>query len=298
MVIIYTVCYNTPHFIEPQYNSLKKYVKHGFEYIVFNNTYTNSVISQINIDNNKELIRVCNKLNIKYYHLPKNIFNNVQDNNASLRAGIAIDYSHKLLYNDYGLNHTFFLIDSDAFLITDFDINNFMLNKKISGRIQMRHGANEVVKYLTNQLVIYKPSLFDENIFLNNFSFLPGLVDYSANCDCGGKIHNMLKTIDMNNDFVNWSNKLFSDKGIHLQNYGGSPSHKEDFDLSYIERLEPNIKALVLNDTAILNKEFPFCEIFGNGLDETILFLHLRAGTNWINYNIDARNKNVFNFFN
>ena len=40
MIIIYTVCYNTPKFVEPQYNLLKKYISDKFEYIVFNNRFT------------------------------------------------------------------------------------------------------------------------------------------------------------------------------------------------------------------------------------------------------------------
>jgi hypothetical protein len=297
MIYIYTVCYNTPHFIEIQYQSLKKYIKDSFEYIVFNNTMTNSHITQTNIANNNELKSICDKKNIVFYNLPKNIFQNVADNNASLRAGIAIDYSNKLLFNTYDLSNTFFLIDSDAFLITEFNVNDFMQNKKLSGRIQLRQGLNEVVRYITNQIVIYKPSLFDKDLFLNNFSFLPCTVDGIANCDCGGKIHNILKTIDNDNDFINWTNKLFSVTGNNKQLYGGSPSEDEDFNLSYVENIDQSIKNLIEKDTAILNKKFPFCEIFGNDNYKSILFLHLRAGTNWINYNIEERNKNVFNFF-
>lgn len=297
MLYIYTVCYNTPHFIEIQYQSLKKNIKDSFEYIVFNNTMTNSHITQTNIDNNNNLVYICNKYNIKFYDIPKNIFNTMNDNNASLRAGTAIDYSNKILFNTYDLSNTFFLIDSDAFLITEFNVNDFMQNKKISGRIQLRNGLHELVQYITNQIVIYKPSLFNKDLFFNNFSFLPGSIDTTANCDCGGKIHYILKSIDLNNDFTNWSNKLFSDIGNNKQLYGGSPSENEDFNVLYIENLDQSIKNLIENDTAILNKKFPFCEIFGNDDDKNILFLHLRAGTNWINYNIKERNKNLFNFY-
>ena len=75
MIYIYTVCYNTPHFIEIQYQSLKKNIKDDFEYIVFNNTMTNTTISQTNINNNNELRRICTKYNITFYDLPKHIFN-------------------------------------------------------------------------------------------------------------------------------------------------------------------------------------------------------------------------------
>jgi hypothetical protein len=259
---------------------------------------TNQYIDKKNIDNNNELINICKKLKIKFYDITKDLFNNVYDNNASMRAGIAIDYSNKILFNNYDLTNTFFLLDSDAFLITEFNIEEFMQNKKISGRIQLRKGLNEEVKYLTNQIVIYKPSLFEKDLFFNNFSFLPCIVDFNANCDCGGKIHNILKTLDLNKDFINWTNKLFTETGNNKQLYGGSPSNKDDFDIAYIEDLDKDIKNLIVNDTKILNKEFPFCEIFGNDYNKGVLFLHVRAGTNWINYNIKERNKNLFNYLN
>ena len=298
MIIIYTICYNTPDFIEIQYKSLKKYLTNEFQYIIFNNTMTNTNITKTNIDNNNTLINACNKYNLKFYDIPKYIFNNINDNNASMRAGMAIDFSNKILFNNYDLTNTFFLLDSDAFLITEFNIEEFMQNKKISGRIQLRKGLNEEVKYLTNQIVIYKPSLFEKDLFFKNFSFLPCIIDFKAQCECGGKIHNILIELDLNSDFINWTNNLFTSHGNNKQLYGGSPINKEDFDLSCIEKLHKDIKNLIVNDTKILNKEFPFCEIFGNEYNKNVLFLHLRAGTNWINYNIDERNKNLFNYLN
>ena len=292
MIIIYTVCYNTPGYIEPQYTSLKKNVKDEFAYIIFNNTMTDSSITKQNIDNNNELITICKKLNIQVYNVPKHIFHN---DCVSTRAGTAIDFANKLLFNNYDLTNTFFLLDSDAFLLTEFNIEAFMKNKKLSGRLQKRNGQTEEVQYITNQIVLYKPSLFETNLFFNNFSFLPGLVD-SVQCDCGGNIHTILKQCDLQNDFINWSNNLFTDIGNKMQMSGIAPGHTYEFDTAYIETLDSALKDLIINDTKIVNKEFPICEIFGNTHDTRVLFLHLRAGTNWMNFDIEQRTKNLFDY--
>lgn len=45
----------------------------------------------------------------------------------------------------------------------------------------------------------------------------------------------------------------------------------------------------------LFKKDFPFCEVLDNTKDNTI-FLHMRAGTNWINYNIKTRNEILLKF--
>ena len=116
MLYIYTVCYNTPQYIEPQYKLLQKYIKNEFEYIVFNNTMTNSApgapgthgadgaISQRDINNNNMLQDVCKKHNIKVFNLPRELFRGMSDGAASGRAGTAIDFAHRLLFSNYSLN--------------------------------------------------------------------------------------------------------------------------------------------------------------------------------------------------
>ncbi len=295
MLYIYTVCYNTPEYIEPQFKLLKKFIKNDFEYLVFNNTMTNSVINNKNKENNLLLQKVCNKYNIKTIDLPRQIFQKFHDNDASGRAGTAINAANSFLFSNYSLESTFFLIDSDAFLLNDFDVEKFMNNKSLSGRIQFRKGKNFTVKYITNHIVIYKPSYFDKS-FKIYFSFLPCNID-SASCDCGGNIHYIFNKLD-DSKFINWENKLFSKFGNIKQQRGTAPDSKKDFNIEALTSINNSkLKNYILQDTSILKKEFPFCEILENTNNNTI-FLHMRAGTNWINYNIENRNKILFTFLN
>ena len=291
MLYIYTVSYNTPQYIEPQYKLLKKYIKNEFEYIVFNNTMTNHVITQNNINNNELIHNVCKNNAIKIVDLPKHIFYHIHENDASRRAGTAINFAHQYLFSNYSLESTFFLIDSDAFLLNDFDVEKFMENIKLSGRIQYRKGNNNTIKYITNQIVIFKPN----QINLNNFSFLPCRID-GVNCDCGGEINFIFNKIN-DSDFINWKNNLFSKKGNDKQLYGVSPNEEDDFDEVFLDALDVNLKSFILNDTKKLQKNHPFCEIFTNNLNN-VLFLHLRAGTNWIGYDFTHREKIFKDFIN
>jgi len=294
MLYIYTVCYNTPQYIEPQYKLLKKFVKNDFEYLVFNNTMTNRVISQQNINNNKILNTICQKYNIRLLNIPKELFKGISDYDASRRAGIAINAAHSILFSNYSFNSTFFLIDTDAFLLTPFDIEKFMENKKLSGRIQYRKGTTGTISYITNHIVIFKPEAFDKNKFLKYFSFLPCNID-NTSCDCGGNI-NFLFNEMKKGDFINWTNKLFSEHGNTKQQWGIAPDSKRDFSNEALSLInDSNLRKYILEDTTILKKDFPFCEVFENTKDNTI-FLHMRAGTNWINYNIKVRNEILLNF--
>lgn len=290
MLIIYTVCYNTPQYIEPQYKLLKKFIQNDFEYIVFNNTMTDSVISDKNFENNSILQNICQKYNIKLFDVPKELF--LHGGGPSSRCGTAIDSANTFLFQNYSLDSTFFLIDTDAFLLTPFDIETFMIGKKLSGRLQYRKGSTTTVKYITNHIVIYKP----KDLNLNFFSFLPCRLDNVA-CDCGGNINYIFNSLK-DNEFINWENKLFSASGNIKQCWGLAPYLKEHFNIAAIDSMDDyNLKNYILQDTAILKKTFPFCEIFENTNNNTI-FLHMRAGTNWINYDIRNRNRILFNFLN
>ena len=295
MLYIYTVCYNTPDFIEPQYKLLKKFIKEDFVYVVFNNTNTNKITTTNNINNSIHLNNVCNSLNILCFDIPKEIYKNVGDGNASKRAGLSINYATYKLLSQYGFNNTFFLIDSDAFLINEVDVENFMENKKISGRIQKRiTNEKEELNYITNQVVIFKPSLFLKEDFIKYFSF--DTYNYNGcTCDCGGRIHYLFKNMNMQTEFINWNNALFSNKGTKKQLYGGSPSEYDEFNLELINELDDNLKNFIKNDTELLNKKYPFCEIFTNDKNNVKL-LHLRAGTNWINFDINKRKTLLHNF--
>jgi hypothetical protein len=307
MLHIYTVCYNTPDFIEYQYQQLKKHITEDFTYYVFNNTNTDTVITHNNTMNNHCLISTCNALKIKLYDVPVELFHSYATD-PSTRAGIAIDYATKFLVshikpNSKSSDDTMFLLDADAFLITPFDVTTFMTNVVLSGRDQYRiDDNNNMLYYITNQLVIFKPFHPELEPHMDKLSFMPATINGAA-CDCGGNIHQIM---DLKVSYRNWSNILFSADGNIYQRGGHSPNlaeHFQNYKTSSNLNLDLPLKQYIEDDTTIIRKTYPFCEIFspdvcsGSGLvDSNIMFLHLRAGTNWINFDIRKRKHLLFTF--
>ena len=137
MIYIYTVCYNTPNFISYQYLLFKKYIVGEFKYIVYNNTKTDNIINDKNINNHNKLVNICKEYGIEYYDVPRNLFLG-KPTDASNRVGIAVDFATEDILNRFDINNIFMLIDNDAFLVTPFNVENFMVNSKLSGRHQYR----------------------------------------------------------------------------------------------------------------------------------------------------------------
>jgi hypothetical protein len=295
MLHIYTVCYNTPEFIDYQYMLLKKHISDDFTFYIFNNTQTHGMTHN-SIMNNYKLTTECNKHKLRWFDVPADIFIG-HPSDPSSRAGIAIDYSTQFLIShikpDSSPDDIMFLLDSDAFLVTDFNVSVFMTNTLLSGREQYRNDKDgNTIKYITNQIVIFKPFRLEELGHIKYLSFKPVNIN-GASCDCGGMIHYILQ--DLNVDtvcFKNWHNMLFSDQGNHYQKYGGSPNLKEHYTVDI--ELKPILKQYITDDTSLLKKSYPFCEIFVPDNSPHPQFLHLRAGTNWIGYNINARKQLLF----
>jgi glycosyltransferase involved in cell wall biosynthesis len=105
MVTIISIFDRHEDFIKLQYNSIKKYVRGNYEYIVFNNASTN--------DQSKRNEVVCEELGIKNIKISVNY--NTQ---PSYIAGNALNESFKYLNKKY-----VFKIDSDMFFINDFNVD-------------------------------------------------------------------------------------------------------------------------------------------------------------------------------
>jgi len=285
MVVIYTVSYNAPEFIEIQFKLFKKYLKNDFKYVVYNNTMTDAKITNKNHYNNVKLKEICTKHDISWHDVPGNIFTRQDPSN---RAGTSINYAISHVHNTY-IDELYFLIDSDLFPVSDIDIAEIMTNSYFSGRIQYRKGVNtdNDISYVTNQIVIYKKSRI--NNMLNYLSFNPVSIN-GAICDCGGDTHYIIKKIDKLK-FLNWTNILFSKSGNTKQLYGNSPDMLSDFNFKILDTFNEPLRQFIINDTNILNKLGPFCEVFS--INNNPLFLHLRAGSNWINYDIQKRKDNL-----
>ena len=195
-MIIFTVCYNTPKFVEYQYLLLKKFLKDDFKYIVYNNTCTNTkdgkiYISEDDKNNNKELNLICNKYNLDNIEIPKCIYkdNNkdyYSDKDISTRAGTSISYAIQDVIKKLNNDEIGFLIDSDMFLINNFSILEYLENNDISGIYQNR----ENIDYFTNQLFIFKINKIEKEN-LKYINFMPGKIN-NINIDCGADLYYLL----------------------------------------------------------------------------------------------------------
>lgn len=297
MLHVYTVCYNTPELVRYQYLLLKKYIKGEFAYHVFDNTRTETHLRPHHSDLHNALMRIVTELGLSWYDVPRRIFEG-QATDPSTRAGLAIDYATQTLLHSAGIEEgdLMFLLDNDAFPVAPFDVHKFMDGTLISGRDQFRrdHDGKDL-RYVTNQLVIFRPRELEQNGLLKHLSFAPLNINGAA-CDCGGGIHHIF---DAGVSYKNWSNALFSETGSTCQKYGGSPKGAEHFaDISAIvEQCDGDkfaLKQYIIEDTTVLKRRHPFCEVFTPNdapvAPDAPMFVHQRAGTNWIGHDINKRN--------
>lgn len=296
MLHIYTVCYNTPELVRYQYLLLHKYIKGEFKYHVFNNTCTEYPLTQYHARLHSALMSVISDYGLSWFDVPVRIFA-AHDSEPSTRAGIAIDYATRTLLDTTGITEgdIMFLLDADAFPIAPFDVNLFMEGVLFSGREQIRKDlAGTDIRYITNQIVLFRPRELEHKDMLKYISFAPRNIN-GALCDCGGSIYHLFNA---GISFKNWSNGLFSDKGNYCQKYGGSPDKPEHFTdpIHVVSQCNGDKFALqryIEQDTLVLGRKYPFCEIFtptSTDRDSMPMFIHQRAGTNWIRFDIDKRN--------
>ena len=136
MIKIYTYSHNRPDFIEPQFNSIKKYVKDDFEFIVFNNERNGGDPgSGYEPERIAEIYRVCEKLNIKCIRVELDpelqFINGYQqfEGDSYVNGGShACAYSYSWGWKHYvskddGIS---MIIDSDMFFIKDVSIEKLL----------------------------------------------------------------------------------------------------------------------------------------------------------------------------
>lgn len=185
-VLVMTHCYNRPDFIEMQFNTLKKFLKDDYEYVVFNDGPTNKLSTLIN--------EACQKLSIRCFKVPQEIHQQPyllrapwEDRNCpSVRTANAIQYS----FDSFAFNHDGIVavIDSDMFLIRDFSITDYLKDNDISAVAQWR-GSNGIITYLWNGIMFF------------NMNTLPNKESLNFNCgsiegnhtDTGGYTYYYLK---------------------------------------------------------------------------------------------------------
>jgi hypothetical protein len=270
---VITSVVNNPIFIEIQYHTLKKYFKGEYEFIVFNDAkdfpdFTNG--NDITIKT--QIQDICSKLNIKCINIPNNTHR--QNLFADSRCADAMNYILQYQKNN---PEKYLLLDSDMFLVDYFDINKY---SDYDSAIVLQSRNNYKINYFWNGIYYFDMTRI-KNIELLNWS----LCRY---CDVGGMMQKWLKlqlgnTPMPNTDEIRSTNKIFHTNDIYFIKHLCSCS----WDINDLpNNLQDNIKLIEFfnNDIRNTNGKF-FCEIYDD------VFLHYRAGGNWMNEGLELHKK-------
>ena len=266
---IVTAVVNNPTFIEIQYNTLKKFFKGEYEFIVFNDAksfpdFTNG--GNTTIKNSIEML--CNKLEITCINIPNEQHKN--NKKASIRTADSMTF---ILNYQKQNPDKYLLLDSDMFLIDYFDINKY---SQYDCAIVLQSRNDFKINYFWNGIYYFDMTKM-KNLDLLNWSCCPG-------CDTGGMTQEWLqkqmkdKPIP-NTDEIRWKNKLFHTNNIYFIKHLWSCSWDITELPTNIIESSPIID-FIKNDPRNSNNKF-FCEIYDN------VFLHYRAGGNWMNEGMD-----------
>ena len=266
---IVTAVVNNPTFIEIQYNTLKKFFKGEYEFIVFNDAksfpdFTNG--GNPTIKNSIEML--CNKLEITCINIPNEQHKN--NKKASIRTADSMTF---ILNYQKQNPDKYLLLDSDMFLIDYFDINKY---SQYDCAIVLQSRNDFKINYFWNGIYYFDMTKM-KNLDLLNWSCCPG-------CDTGGMTQEWLqkqmkdKPIP-NTDEIRWKNKLFHTNNIYFIKHLWSCSWDITELPTNIIESSPIID-FIKNDPRNSNNKF-FCEIYDN------VFLHYRAGGNWLNEGMD-----------
>jgi hypothetical protein len=174
MIHIFTYAHKRPDFIELQYDSIKKYLRCEYEYIVFNN----AIDSKSQYD---EIKNICHRLGVKCVdvtiddNIASSLIMGNLSNNTYSNANVGTSYPLIYTFKNYLTNESkICIIDSDMFFINEIDLEHLLEDKDSIYIPQYRD--NNRVKYMWNALVCL------------NFEKNPKLKDLDWNCDYIGNI--------------------------------------------------------------------------------------------------------------
>jgi hypothetical protein len=247
---IITAAVNNPIFIEIQYYTLKKYFKGEYEFIVFNDakdfpdsTNYNDITLKTQIHN------ICDKLEIKCIDIPND--HHKKNRDTSIRVADSMNYILQFQKNN---PDKYLLIDSDMFLIDDFDIDKY---SNFDCAIVLQTRNDDKIHYFWNGIYYFDITKM-KNLELLNWNC-------STNCDTGGMMQKWLKKQNKKN--------IYFIKSLSSCSWNINELPKN---LTKNEKLIDFLK----NDIRNVNDKF-FCEIYDD------VFLHYRCGSNWRNEGFD-----------
>ena len=278
-MIILTVVYNKPEFIPYQYACLRKYMTVPFEFHVFDNASSQ--------DCERQFREVCQSLGIRYKRVPQDIH---RSQDPSSRAGASLTYALQYIYQVLHYRDVVMVNDSDLFLTESFNPIERLGTFDLIGRsAAAQYSLNEPqtgqslrnITYYTNQFVIMNFQTLPDFV---QISFMPGVI-HGTQVDCGGLLHTYFEqhpTLRHGTCNDSCSN-FYSNQNIDSCADTLRPFFKGEIDITE--------NATTIPDG--MNRGKSFAEIIDN------VFIHLRAGSNWIQHpgNIAwQRERNLFQF--
>lgn len=271
---IITITTGDATFLEIQYHTLQEYVNEPYEFIVFNACvskmdYSNSYNEQAYND----IANVCENMEIMFVNLFNQEEQTYYDNidTASFRHSYILRKIVKYMKDN---PNEYLIIDSDMFIIDRLDMNDF--RKYECAGVLQQHG---IVSYFWAGLFYININKCRNLDLLNDFDC--GIYN-NQRCDTGGGSSVWLNSLTSNIPDV----KNIRYEEIDKYNNNGIKFIKHLWSCSwdkneYPTNLNKNVLQYCIDDIRNIDNKF-FCEIYDN------IFLHFRAGSNWLNHNIDS----------
>jgi len=245
MLHIVTSVINNPLFIEIQYWTFKRFIKGDYKYVVFNHAkdwpdYTN--FGNANMAN--EIREMCLKYNIECIDIPYQEYQKPIASSFCYYAMNFITQNYILIHNEPTL-----IIDSDMFLMSEFDVQKYM---DYDMAIVPQYRGH--VTYSWNGLCFLNTPKLQNKHLLN---WEGGMIE-NQGCDVGGAMYYYFKNQPLNLYIIN-----------HLQQNHWTID-------KFPSNLPKELIELFKND--IWNRNGCICyEVYDN------LFIHYGRGGNWNN---------------
>jgi len=165
MIYIFTSVVNRPDFVELQNKLFKKFLKNSHEFHVIDDSIIESIESQFQ--------NVCYENGLKYYKKPPR----ATALNPAQSCADTIQWTYDNIIRKNHSNDIVFFLDSDMFLIDEFDIEEYMNNVIISGLPQVRGH----VTYMWNGIMFFNMPIIEDK----DIDFSDGVVEGEMT-DVGG----------------------------------------------------------------------------------------------------------------
>ena len=245
-------------------------MKCDYEFIVFNDAKDFPDFTNGNDTTIKDTIEtVCKKLGIKCINIPNDSH---RTNDCPVKR--CADSMNYILNYQKTNPDKYLLIDSDMFLVDDFNENNY---ENYNCAIVLQSRDNSKINYIWNGLYYFDfDKMKNMNIFNWNSCNLTNDANQNICCDVGGMTKEWLKLIVSSfpkTDDIRYTKNEYHRDNIYFIKHLWSCTWNES---EIPDNLKNNSKLIEYIKTDPRNKNGKFfCEIYDNK------FLHYRAGGDW-----------------